>query len=905
METARSQPILLIAAGPGAVATLGQLPEAARNLSVRVAGPFGLIVAQGPAGRVRTSSCFWLSEIGVPEAVHRGGVLTGEFDETLFRDLCSLVRRLQAGGQEAAGNRSRVRVQGYVIADLAAPGIVPFIINLVQLVRRADPAIELTGLALTGRTVETGTAATSAWYETFDQLAAGMEKVHLLQRLYILDGEDTNRTWLRNPEEMHRIGADFILHHGLSPYRHHLRRFEKTRTSLREGFLDFCGSVMCKRFHWDPSTVAREIAATVANDTSLQERDQGVLSEERSDALDGLAQRLAMEVSTAYQREDPAKGTAPPKTSPSSETHQDKRALASLEQVLKEVCSEMPVSSLRWFLSRFRLRLDELTTFSRLRARWDSRHRAARDLRKQVQDTYIPIKKWQEHQDVQWQTPFRPFFKDPPWAILSRPVSVESYLTGVGIAAAGLVMVALGSWFRQPMVMIGGGVVAIWASVVAVLDTRWVRHRRVVVLQGEKVSPAVPDSYFQACASNVQLAFAALFFVGALGCLGWSLWNSANGAIRAGAIVFGAVAAVCGLTGAGLVYASVPRKGWPTGVPDDRHAPGLAPPRSRPWFFTGLGFLTVAWLALYQAMNSLHMAFDMAVLSGGLASLWAALALAQFPRYGSIKLVCKDLRKPAPPTPVEAKSVEMPQLAGYVEKLRSWVDRLIAVSEPLESEGLNWNHASLEDPLPRMFSPHWQSQLAQIFRSELEAQTGRTLEQMIADPGNWARCLVEGLSDPDLELSNPLHIFCLYYVKRWLREKPLERVISQLTVDRTMLISAVSASAPPRWPQTRYDPEIDASVIAVGKELWDIIAPFTDANDPHRFVMVDWKEPYTVAVVRTVLGLSRGWRGYPGLPGQRQSTGDSAEAAPLILADGPVIDGRLRSLPVPDVRPVC
>lgn len=886
METARSQPILLIAAGPGAVATLGQLPHAAKNLSVHVAGPFGLIVAQGPAARIRTSSCFWLSEIGMPEMTRHGGVLTGGFDEGMFRDVCSLVRRLHAGGQEAADNRSRVRVQGYVIIDLTAPDIVPFLTNLVQLVRRADPGMEMTGLVLTGRTVETGISATSAWYETFGQLVADMEKVHLLQRLYVLDGEDTNRTWLRNPEEMHRIGADFILHHGLSPYRHHLRRLEKTRTSLQEGFLDFCGSVMCKRFRWDPSTIAREIAAEVARDTSLAELDHGVLSQERSDALDGLVQRLAMEVSTAYQREDPPpKGTAP-QTSPSPEIRKDRKALASLAQTLKEVCSEMPVSSLRWFLSRFRLRLDELTTFSRLRARWDSRHRAARDLRKQIQDTYIPIKKWQEHEDVQWHTPFRPFFKEPPTAILSRPVSVESYLTGVGIAAAGLIMVALGQWLRQPMVMIGGGVVAIWASVVTALDTRWVRHRRVVVLQDDKTSQAVPDSYYQARASNVQLAVAALFFVGALGCLGWNLRNSPNGANIAAVVVFGVLAAACGLTGAVLVYASAIRKGWPTGVPDDRHAPGLAPPRNRPWLFTGLGFLTVAWVALYQTMSSLHVAFNMAVLGGGLGSMWAALALVQFPRYGSIKLACKDLRKPAPPTPVEAKSVEMPQLASHVEKLRSWVDRLMAVSEPLQSEDLNWNHASLEDPLPRMFSPHWQSQLAQVFKSELEAQTGKTLEQMIADPVNWARCLVQGLSDPDLELSNPLHIFCLYYVKRWLREKPLERIISQLTVDRAMLISAVNASAPPRWPQTRDDPEIDASVIAVGKELWDIIAPFTDANDPHRFVMVDWKEPYTVAVVRTVLGLSRGWRGYPGLPGRGESARDSREPACLVPAGG-------------------
>ena len=97
-----------------------------------------------------------------------------------------------------------------------------------------------------------------------------------------------------------------------------------------------------------------------------------------------------------------------------------------------------------------------------------------------------------------------------------------------------------------------------------------------------------------------------------------------------------------------------------------------------------------------------------------------------------------------------------------------------------------------------------------------------------------------------------------------------------------MLVSAVSASAAPRWPQTRDDPEVDTSVIAVGKELWDIISPFTDPDDPHRFVVVDWQDPYTVAVVRIVLGLSRGWRGYPGLPDQGGPTPD-ANGKPCLM----------------------
>jgi len=876
-DSTRSQPVLLVGAGPGALATLGRLPQAAEALSVRVAGPFGLIAARGASGRVRTSSCFWLSEIAVPQPGHEAVVEPDEFDETLFGDACSLLRRLRAEGQVAAGG-ARVQIHAYVVMDLAVSGIVPFIVKLIQLVRRADPAIDMTGLALTGRTVETGTGESSAWHDTVAQLVAGLEEAHLLQRLYILDGEDTSQTWLRNPEEMHRIGAEFILHHGLSPYRHHLRRREKTRTSLREVFLGFCGSAMCKRFHWDPSTVAREIAATVAHETSMEELSQGALSQERCEALEGLVQRLVTDVSVAYQKEEPPADEGKPQAAALPDADPDKRVLAALEETLKEVCAETPVLSLRWFMSRLRLRLDELTTFSRLRARWDSRHRVARTLQKQIENTYTPIKRWQEQSDVRWQTPFRPSFKETPSAVLSQPVPMDSYFTGIGLAAAGLGLVALGRGFGHSTLMVAGGIAAIWSSLVTALAAGWVRCRRPICLDDQSTE-TVSDSYYQLRPSVLQQVSFILFLAGALGCLGWSLWTYSAAGVGVKVVLLGSLAVVCSVTGAVLMFVSAIKTKWPEGTLDEERAPGLMPPRNPVWFAAGLALLTAAWASLCAMVDLLQIAFPMGVLGAGLALAWAAVAVIQFPRYGRINLAYTGLKKPVPPAPLEARSVELPHLAGQVEKLRSWADRMVAASEPVHCAGLDWNQAGLDDPLPRMFSPHWQSQLAQAFRSDLERQTGKTLEQTIADPANWARSVVESLSETDSVPSNPLYVFCLSYVRRWLEGKPLERILSQLTIERGRLVSAVSASASPRWPQTRDDPEIDASVIAVGKELWDIIAPFMDPDEPHRFVVVDWREPYAVAVVRTVQGLSRGWRGYPGLPGQSElmRRGDDAD----------------------------
>lgn len=875
----RNQPILLIAAGSDAVGVVNQLPQAAKAMSVRVAGPFGLMVARG-GGRIRTSSCLWLSEISVPDMPPAAGPLPGRFDEAAFNDLCSLVRRLRATGQESQDSGSRVQIHAYVILDLTSPGVVPFIVQLVQLVRQVDPSIEMTGLALTGRTVGTGITQESRWYEVFEQLVGDMEKTHLLQRLYVLDGEDTSRTWLESPKEMQRIAAEFILHHGMSPYRHHLRRHEKTRTSLKEGFLDFCGAVMCKRFRWDPSAVAHEIAVAAARDPSLEDLDHDVLSQERSNTLDGVVERLMLDVSAAYESEDPS--TAAPdsqESSLSSEASREKKATTLLEHALEEVCAEKPLLSLRWFLVRLRAHLDELTTLSRLRTRWDSRHRVAEALRKQFEDTYAPMKRWQEQRDVRWHTPFQPSFKDAPLTVVSRPVSIQSYLTAIGIAAVGLMVVGVGHRLDHPGAVVAGGIVAVWAGMVAALDTRWTTCRKVIVPEDYDASQAAATSYYQVRPSNVQLLLFVLLLMGALAGLGWSLVESGRGAATIGGIVSGCLAVVFGLVSAVLLYSSVVAVEWPEGTPEEAQTPEMMPPVNRPRFFAGLLSLTAAWGALCQTVGSFHVTFASPVLAPMLALAWAAIALVQFPRCRSIDLVCKSLRLPVPPAPLEAKVVEEPGLAHQVRKLRAWVDRLMVVPISEETGGLEWNQAGLEDPLPRMFSPDWRNQLARTFKAELEDQTGKTLAQMVADPGRWARCLVEGLSDPELELSNPLHIFCLYHVKRWLQEKPLERILSQLAIDRERLLLAVNTCVSPRWPQTRDDPEVDASIIGVGKELWGILSPFAKPDDPHRFIQVNWQEPYTVAVVRTVQGLSRGWRGYPGVPGRRKPNGNGEEIA--------------------------
>jgi len=327
----------------------------------------------------------------------------------------------------------------------------------------------------------------------------------------------------------------------------------------------------------------------------------------------------------------------------------------------------------------------------------------------------------------------------------------------------------------------------------------------------------------------------------------------------------GASAAGCALVGAVLIAVSAVRVRWPRNAPSEEEVPDLAAPRNRLWHIAGLVFLTAAWALLCVAGGTLDATPDVRIGLGGLLALWLGLALIQLPREGQARLSCTVPERPIPPRRVPAKSFEESRLVGQVERLRAWVDRLLAAPEPARPGSLSWNEVSLEDPLPKMFGSRWRSQLAEVFKREL-ASSERSLAKMSSEAGIWAERLLAVWSDANGEPVDPLHLFCLCPVQRWLEDKPLEHLIGQLDLNPQMLVSAVIANVPPRWPQTRDDPEVDSSVIAVGKELWDIIAPFVDPSDSHRFALVDWQDPRTVAVVRIVQGLTSGWRGYPGLP---------------------------------------
>jgi hypothetical protein len=136
-------------------------------------------------------------------------------------------------------------------------------------------------------------------------------------------------------------------------------------------------------------------------------------------------------------------------------------------------------------------------------------------------------------------------------------------------------------------------------------------------------------------------------------------------------------------------------------------------------------------------------------------------------------------------------------------------------------------------------------------------------------------------------------LFALQAVKAWLESHTLPELLSFLQIDPARFGSFLGRLAPAHWPVPRVDPDRNTTVIAVSRPLWDLIAPpgaqglEPDARWPRSvqspthvpqvsslsprvsFVLLDWdSRGDKIVVLRTVQGLSQGWRGFPGMPGQ-------------------------------------
>ncbi len=835
------------------------------------------------AGRVKNAVDFYDAFLLMPEPVliRDRSEFIGSDDEKLATSLSCLVRRLRSiepGVDPVPG--SRVHMSCYVVTDLSDAVAATFALWLMRVLRQVDTAVDTTVLALTGRTAAIDAGGDGKWFETWKLVLEQLQEGVLAQRIYVLDGCDTDKTWFERPEQLHRLGGEFLFYHGLT-CRGLLRQNERARTGVGESLLNVCGSFGCRTIATDLSMAAERVAERLARE-DISDLYRRTVPSTWLDSLHEQARALVERIATICERAYQAKVASAGGRRAGPDIHRSANAevTETLRRTIKLVCSREPLVSLCLFLQLLRPKLARLLTQQRLWERTRTRRLVAETLRRQEENTYEPMRAWLARSSTRWVDRFTPALPELSPVAVSRPATVRRYLTGWLVLVVGLADVAVGVFAHNRFLVVAGGLVSLLGSVLMTLPTGWTWHPRHRLQErqprgGEGArSSSLPDlpsvSYRKAPSAGLRQVSLALILVGLIGVLG-PLWPDAWTLATCFRALTLAVMAGLGLA----CVTGSPRDTCPDQVSCQEARGHVNPPL---WRYRAPGLLVVALAWVLLCLGTSAPAADTAPLwvfhlvGLGLVAVGAGLGL--FPRAGSTQLVDRVTRIPQPLAGGIGHPTPEGQLPEAVTDLAAWLNGLALEPEQcLERFGAAhaWptREGSSNATLLDLLAVDWESQLTQAFRQAVEARSGKTLKTLALQPSLWAECITAQLQDPQNSRSELTALFALRAVSAWIESHTIGELLSGLNIDLARLGGLVGRLAAPRWPAPRVDPDNSANVIAVGKSLWGVVAPLGKIRGVPPIVPLDWEgQDDKIVVLRVVQGLSQGWRGFPGLPGQ-------------------------------------
>ncbi len=912
-------PTLFVGVGPCAQEALRELSRLAQCLTASIRGPFGLVLTDAQGEGLFACDWVWAVDIQTPEValLRERSEFIGRDEERLVVSLSPLVRRLHAlepGADPIPA--SRLRVSAYVAIDLSEEAAVASAVRLMRVLRRVDAAVDTTVLGLTARTAARSSADDARWFETWKLLLEQLQDGLLAQRVYLLDGCNADKVWFERPEQLHRLGAEFLLYHGIT-CRGLLRQNERARTGAQEGLLNVCGSFGCRTLEADLPAVAERIAQRLARE-DLLDLYQRTVPRGWFASIQEQARLLVDHIATICERAYQAKAStrAGGRDSPDARRSEDAEIADAIRKTIRQVCTREPLLSLCLFLGDLRPRLARLLTRQRLWERARTRLLVAEAFQRQEENTYEPMRAWLARPETRWADRFTPVHQEAPDVAVSRPASRKSYLAGLFLLVVGLVGAAAGIALHDRLLAVGGGLASIAASVLMALPMGWTRHRRNQLSdeqegvenggrkapgRGHRTAlhpgaaragevPSVP--YRKGAGGWIRLASVGLILVGLAGAT-QPLWPEAwTLTTRIWAVTLVALAAL------GLAcVAGCPNQRRPDQVSKDE-APDHASPPVRWCPAAGLACLALAWTILCLGTPS-RMAADAIVpwlaLVAGLMLVAGGVGLGLFPRTGRLVLIDRVARIPQSLTGGIAHPVKERELPRSVSALAAWVNRLtLDPDQCLERFGATDVRPARETLLD-FLALDWEGQLARAFRQAIEARSGKSLKTLALQPPLWTECIARQFQNPQEGSGELTSLFALQAVRAWIESHSLSELLSFVDVDLARFGSLMGRLAPPHWPTPRVDPDVNVSIIAVGKPLWGVVAPLAQRagrkvgseegqNVPssglHTVVssssvtslaLLDWdSRDDKIVVLRVVQGLAQGWRGMPGMPGLLQ-----------------------------------
>lgn len=883
-------PILFVSLGPCAENALRALSEMAKGMESPVQGPFGLLSVDPLGGEILASHWTWLSDFEIPASAQACGLSRegADSEEPLPAIVSSLVRQLRSTEPVAdPASPGRVRLSSYVVIDLSVDEAVACGLRLMQVLRRADQGHDMVVLGLTARTATSGSEPEDAWFGRWKQLLALLQNEPLAQKLYLLDGRNAIGTWLDRPEQLHHLGAEFLFHHGLA-CRGALRQTERRRVSPKENILNICGSFGVRRITTDLVEVTERVAQRLAHE-DLADLYQQPLSKDNRWHIEQGAQALVDEIQQIYDRTRRTdRSTSGRTTAASGECVLKNEDVAkAIGKTVNHVCAHDPLVSLCYLLKCLHPKLRRLLTRYRLVEREKTRALVAQTLHRQEEQTYAPMRVWLARPDTKWVDRFTPTEGPASRVVVSRPPSKISYRAGLLFFVMGLAGIASGLFFQERAFVLGGGLLALAATVLMVLPTGWTEQTRAKVPEGREATATVPSVSYRRRVSFPARCAAVMLAVTGVAAIVWSLWPGGWSSAMMLSAGLSALAAVVGL---GILLSS------PVQIRRDqvkeREAPGHLCPPAWNWWVAGLLCLAGAWGILSlcaSAPERVDTSIQWGSHLGGIVCLLAAVVLGRRPRAGSVRLMD---RVPSVPEPL-AGGITGPgadhDSIREVGAITQWIGRLTLEPDECLLRGgaaeTSRNHEVLFD----LLATDWDRQLAKAFRKALKTRSHQSLHDLGFEPKAWASCVVGQLENPGTPGSDLAVVFASQVVRAWMDSLTPKELISCLDMDANRFSHLVARIVSANWPATRVEPDMSVGVVAMDKILWEALAPSIQAEGACAVIPIGENGSGDgISVLRFVQGLSQGWRGFPALPGQQgaSSQADSVPARELDSQQG-------------------
>jgi hypothetical protein len=286
----------------------------------------------------------------------------------------------------------------------------------------------------------------------------------------------------------------------------------------------------------------------------------------------------------------------------------------------------------------------------------------------------------------------------------------------------------------------------------------------------------------------------------------------------------------------------------------------------------GVACLALAWVVFCLGLptpSAPETVFQWISHLGGLVLVAAGVGWVLLPRTGYACFVDRVAKMPLPLAGGIGRPAANHDLGRQLAAMSGWINRLTLEPGHRLGRSETVNVPRDRETLFDFLAADWEEQLAGAFRLALEARSGKSLLALALQPVLWIECITKEFQDPHAMSHDLPCLFTRQAVKAWIESHTLAELLAMVKVDAERFGRMSVRLASPHWPTPRTEPELSAGVIAVARPLWDLLAPVTQAAGPAPIVPLDWDlRSDEIVVVRIVQGLTDGWRGFPGMPGQ-------------------------------------